>query len=141
MYYKWKGLVTAKDLTIKKNDDTITLCSSLLIYTNQIKKRAGKIMEAKKELFICACGNVLGCCRESGVRRYCETTQPGDTNRTFGCTKEEFIACTMLKDMIAYGDASCGTIKVLSGSCRHCPPVANVDLSVEEQGPVAYLSD
>lgn len=103
------------------------------------------MLQITKTFLVCAgkgCINVLGCFEKEGQHRFCETTKPGDTQRTFGCNKETFFQCSLEKDMLESGEATGGAIMVLSGSiCRHCPADDKTfQLTEDEMGPVAILS-
>ena len=100
-------------------------------------------MHIEKTFLVCSgkkCGNVLGCYIEGHAHKFCETTKPGEEERSFGCNKEQFFSCTFEKDMIECGDATGKIVKLLNSHCRHCPSDVPLDLSEEELGPIAFLS-
>ena len=124
-------------LTILIRYAIVVRCSSRL--KDVIKIHNNSEEAVMKKFVVCTCGNVLGCQVDGQGNMWCETTKTGDQNRSFGCSKEKFFACTLDKDVLVEQGQSEMIITLESSTCRHCP-VESIVIPDEELGPVAMLS-
>ncbi len=99
-----------------------------------------KTLKITKIYLVCGamgCGSVHGCIDEHGKQMHCETTQKGEVERSFPCSKEQYYLCTFEKDMIQENEAEGPKPRRWKIRCKYCP---DPNFSPENCEDIAYLS-